>query len=109
MKAARVASAQRTPHMPEGLIGERGKVPLLIAYDIGDDRRRRNLFNLLRAYGEPLQQSVFLCWLDHGQHRRLREDLTLFADQAHGGTERIDVLVLRADGLTPPPMTWIVQ
>jgi len=33
-------------------------------YDVADDKRRRQLFYLLRAYGVHSQFSVFECWLD---------------------------------------------
>ena len=33
----------------------------VIAYDISDDRRRSQLAAVLQAYGDRIQQSVFLC------------------------------------------------
>lgn len=39
-------------------------LPVLVAYDISDHRRRRRLYRLLSGFGEPLQESVFLCWVD---------------------------------------------
>ncbi len=38
--------------------------PWLVAYDISDDRQRRRMFLLLRRFGQALQKSVFLCYLD---------------------------------------------
>ena len=40
-------------------------------YDVSDDRRRRQLFNLLRAYGVHSQYSVYECWLDAVSRRQL--------------------------------------
>lgn len=36
---------------------------LIVAYDISDNRKRRNLFNHLAGYGVPLQESLFYCQL----------------------------------------------
>ena len=36
---------------------------VLVSYDIADDKRLRQVFRLLRGYGDRLQYSVFLCQL----------------------------------------------
>ena len=36
---------------------------VLVSYDISDDRRLRQVFKLMRGYGEHVQLSVFLCQL----------------------------------------------
>lgn len=43
----------------------------LVAYDVANNKTRRNLYRLLCAYGEPLQKSVFRCTLDHTNRQRL--------------------------------------
>jgi CRISPR-associated protein Cas2 len=37
--------------------------PNLVCYDISDDKRLRKVFNIVRAYGDHLQYSVFECQL----------------------------------------------
>ena len=36
-------------------------LPVYVAYDISDRRRRNCLRRLLLGFGEPVQESVFLC------------------------------------------------
>ena len=47
----------------------------VIAYDIPDDRRRNRVAKLLEGHGERVQDSVFECWLDADQLRRLQRRL----------------------------------
>ncbi|PIE72266.1 MAG: CRISPR-associated endonuclease Cas2 [Deltaproteobacteria bacterium] len=35
----------------------------VISYDIGSDRRRRNVEKILKRYGQRANYSVFECWL----------------------------------------------
>jgi len=35
----------------------------IISYDIGDHRRLQKLHHFLKDYGNPVQKSVFECWL----------------------------------------------
>lgn len=44
----------------------------VVAYDIEDDRIRRGVHKLLYGFGEPVQYSVFECWLSHSQFIQLR-------------------------------------
>lgn len=82
--------------------------PLLVTYDIGDNRRRNRLHRLLRGFGEPLQRSVFLCWVDRPRRARLERLLADFAAVAHSGRERIDCV--QACGLEcPRDDQWIVE
>lgn len=62
----------------------------LITYDISDDRRRDQVFRILRGFGDHLQFSVFRCEASAMELTRLRgaladainhlEDQVLFAD-----------------------------
>lgn len=40
---------------------------IVIAYDVRSDRRRRRLFAALRRFGEPVQYSVFECFITRAQ------------------------------------------
>jgi len=86
-------------------------IPLLVAYDISEDRRRGRLHRLLRGYGEPVQRSLFLCWLDAARRRQLEEMLQAFRHAPHEGHERIDCYPARSDGCgaDPSPTDWIVE
>lgn len=43
----------------------------LVTYDIGDERRWRRIFRLMRGYGEWVQLSVFQCRLSRQRHAEL--------------------------------------
>ena len=47
----------------------------VIAYDIADAKRWRKVFQLLKAYGKPVQFSVFECHLRDTQLRALLQKL----------------------------------
>jgi CRISPR-associated protein Cas2 len=36
---------------------------VVVAYDIPDDKRRREVFRCLKNFGDPRQRSVFECWV----------------------------------------------
>ena len=48
---------------------------VLVVYDIPSDRRRTKLHNLLLDYGTPVQYSVFECWLDEKEERRMHREV----------------------------------
>lgn len=52
----------------------------VISYDIGDDKTRRNVFELLKNNGEAIQYSVFECYLTPERQRMLRSELLQFID-----------------------------
>ncbi len=47
----------------------------IVCYDIANDRRRRLVVRELEAFGVRVQESVFECWLDDRQRRRLEQAL----------------------------------
>jgi CRISPR-associated protein Cas2 len=49
---------------------------ILVCYDIADDKRLRQVFRTMRAYGDHLQFSVFECQLNPSDLVRLRDDLS---------------------------------
>ena len=48
---------------------------VVVAYDIVDDRRRRKIQKILEGHGRRVQYSVFECWLDKSQYRKLKKRL----------------------------------
>lgn len=48
----------------------------LIAYDIADHKRWRQVFSLLKSYGFSVQLSLFFCQLSGSQRRKLEQDLS---------------------------------
>ncbi len=47
----------------------------VIAYDVHDDRRRERIARVLSRYGERIQRSVFVAFLDSEEHLELRIEL----------------------------------
>ena len=41
----------------------------MIAYDVANDRRRRNVARVLQQYGARIQKSVFVAWLESDEAR----------------------------------------
>lgn len=88
--------------------GRNAPSPFVVAYDISDNRRRSRLFRLLRSFGEPLQESVFVCWLDPRGRKRLSAEIARFT--AHGAPgEHIACLPLRHDALIRPATSWVSE
>lgn len=48
----------------------------LVSYDISNDKRLRQVFKVMRGYGDHLQYSVFECQLSQADLLRLRSELT---------------------------------
>jgi CRISPR-associated protein Cas2 len=48
-------------------------MPLVLAYDISDDKRRERLRKTLLRFGTPVQYSVFECDLSPRQLQRMRK------------------------------------
>ena len=93
----------------KGLIGERNMQPLLVSYDITNNKRRYRLHKLLKAYGQPLQKSVFICWVNQGIHRKLSAEIERFSNVPHPNFERIDLLPIRSGALPKPSDDWIIE
>ena len=63
---------------------------VVVAYDISDDKRLRQVFKIMRGYGDHLQYSVFRCALSAQERVRLltaldkvinhQEDQVMFID-----------------------------
>lgn len=48
----------------------------LVAYDICDDKRVKQIFKIMRGFGEHLQYSVFRCELSDANLVRMKSTLT---------------------------------
>ena len=57
---------------------------VVLAYDISDDRRRTRLFNTLKRFGSPVQESVFEFHLSQSELVHLKRAVQVVLD------ERID-------------------
>ena len=53
----------------------RGRRRYLVAYDIRDDARLRRVHKTVKAYGWPMQYSVFICDLDPLELLALRMEI----------------------------------
>lgn len=66
----------------------------VVTYDISDDRRRNQVFRLMRGFGDHAQYSVFLCQLNETELVQLRGALR--AEIHHGEDQVLIVEVGRA-------------
>lgn len=74
----------------------------IVTYDIGDPKRWRRVFKLMRGYGEWLQLSVFQCRLSRRRHAELVAilDEAILDDHDHilmldlGPAENVDPRVI---------------
>ena len=48
----------------------------VICYDIANDRRRSCVVREIEAFGVRVQESVFECWIDEAQRRRLEQAIS---------------------------------
>lgn len=63
----------------------------IVSYDIGDQKRWRAVFKIMKGYGEWLQLSVFQCRMS----RRRQADLIALLDQIiHHGHDHVVMLDL---------------
>ena len=51
------------------------RISYLVSYDISNDKRLRQVFKLMRGFGDHLQYSVFECQLTQTDLLRLRAEL----------------------------------
>lgn len=54
----------------------------LLSYDIADAKRLRLMHRLAKAYGKPLQYSVFICMLRREQRVRLAQRIDALIDES---------------------------
>lgn len=71
----------------------------IISYDIGDTKRWRRVFKLMKGYGEWLQLSVFQCRLSERRHAEL---LSLLNGVIKDGEDHVVMLDIGpADSVKP--------
>ena len=99
--------AARQPEAHGEQPGARGS--RLYPYDISEYRRRKRLHRLLHGFGEPVQESLFLCWLDAVRQRRLRVLLDDFQRAPHRGQERVHCIAARMGTEAAPASEWICE
>lgn len=90
----------------------------LVAYDIADDRRRTDVFQTCRDYGNHVQYSVFLCELDRREVVELREmlreiiqhgeDQVMIVDLGPATHPVLDQMEVLGQPYTPPGRRFVV-
>jgi CRISPR-associated protein Cas2 len=73
----------------------------LLSYDIGDAKRLRQMHKLAKAFGRPLQYSVFACLLRREDRVRLAARIEALID-----SKRDRVIILDM-GTIPDRESWI--
>jgi len=63
----------------------------LVSYDIADDKRRTDVFETCKDFGNHVQYSVFLCELDRREVVTLRE---LLRELIHGDEDQVLIIDL---------------
>lgn len=63
----------------------------LVAYDIRDDRRLRNVAGCVEGYGERIQYSVFICDLSDEEAVLMRGDLEVRISRSEDSVMIIDL------------------
>lgn len=53
----------------------RGKLFVVVVYDISNDKRRTKLHNKLKGYGSPVQYSVFECILTAAEYNKMKKEI----------------------------------
>lgn len=69
----------------------RGRKRYLVAYDIRHEKRLRQVHKTMKAYGWPMQYSVFVCDLDFVELMGLRTDLGAIINHAQDSIAIIDL------------------
>jgi CRISPR-associated protein Cas2 len=73
---------------------------VLVSYDIADDRRRTQVFETCKDFGNHVQYSVFLCELDPRELVLLREKLRVLIHQRDDQVLLVDLGLATRDVLT---------
>lgn len=77
----------------------------IVAYDISDAKRLRNVYNFMRGYGKSIQYSIFLCELSLKEKAILKteiyelikpsEDSIILVDLGHGKSKKIETIGIK--------------
>ena len=63
----------------------------LVAYDVADAKRLRQVHKKMCGHGEPMQYSVFRCELSAIERQRLQEELWPLLNLAHDRVMLVDL------------------
>ncbi|MEB3225315.1 MAG: CRISPR-associated endonuclease Cas2 [Synechococcus sp.] len=89
----------------------------LVAYDIGDNKRRKKIADLMEGYGVRVQYSVFECHLSPKKYKELKKRLLRHYKEDKGDSLRFypisshtlsQVEIWGTPSLTRPPSSTIV-
>ena len=90
----------------------------LVTYDISDDRKRTEVFETCRDFGNHVQYSVFLCELDRREMVTLREqvrgtiqhttDQVLFVDLGPATQPILEHLEVLGKPYSPPERSFVI-
>jgi CRISPR-associated protein Cas2 len=70
----------------------------LVAYDIRDPKRLRLVFQTMKAYGESLQYSVFVCDISRAEKVAMQTDLGAVIDHTEDSIALVDLGQASGDG-----------
>ncbi len=73
--------------------------PILVIYDMANNRRRSKIVKFLEGYGTRVQESAFECRLEKREYAELLKKLPKYI----GGDDNVRVYVL---SLTDEAVTW---
>lgn len=76
----------------------------VVAYDIRDDARLRRVHKTMKAFGDPMQYSVFVCDLDRMELTDMKRALMEAMNQA---VDSIAIMDLGAVQTQRPPFEFI--
>ena len=76
----------------------------LLSYDIGDKKRLREMHKIAKAFGRPLQYSVFACTLRREDRVRLATRIEAFIDLKQDRVVLIDMGGVQDRESWIPPM-----
>lgn len=70
----------------------------LVTYDVREPARLRKVFKTVKAYGEPLQYSVFLCDLDGMEKTRMVGEISTVMKHTEDSVAIVDLGEARERG-----------
>lgn len=73
----------------------------ILAYDISDPKRLRAMHKLAKAFGKPLQYSVYTCLLNRSDRVRLASRIEELIVSARDRVVILDI------GTVPDPESWL--
>jgi CRISPR-associated protein Cas2 len=89
---------------------------VIVVYDIADDTRRLKLSNFLEGHGRRVQESVFECFIDLEQmkklHRQVTKRVNVTEDNVRFYWVPVDAvaktLTIGSPHPEPPPQVYII-